>query len=140
MNDLKKNVAAAPFKKFDLIILAALVVSVAAAFLFTGKVSGEKFEVLVGSDKVLEYDLSDGTYLIYDDRVTYLGNDVFLIKAGGGTNELTVDRVNKDAYVSFADCAGKQCTKMRLSSGSIICAPHDLTVRFVDGVSAPVVG
>ena len=140
MNDINKNVAAAPLKKYDLIILAVLVVLIVAAFLFTGKTSGEKFEALIGSDKVLEYDLTNGTFLIYDDRVTYLGNDVFLIKAGGGTNELTVDRINKDAYVSHADCAGKQCTKMKLSSGSIVCAPHDLTVRFCDGVSRPLVG
>ena len=68
------------------------------------------------------------------------GGDVFSFSCDGGSNVLSVDREGLDAYVSFSDCRTGECMKMKLSSGSIICVPHDLVVRLKGKISDPLIG
>lgn len=141
MNDTVENVKKSPFKPLDIVVFVAIAALIALAFVFFGPKTGDKFEVLINNEKVFEYTFDGGSYLIYDtDKVEVVSNTEFKFFAGGGYNLLTVDGEKKDAYISDADCPTKECKTMRLSSGTVICAPHNLTVRLIGKVSQPTVG
>jgi|GEM_PF-2869920 len=132
------------FKRCDIAVYALIALLIALSFVIRltsrTNVSGG-FAAYIGGEKVLEYDFSDGSYLILDPaRVTASEKDKFTFSCGDGINTLTVYQEDGDAVITYADCGGRQCTKMRLSSGSIICAPHDLVIKMTGGVTEPLVG
>lgn len=135
---LKKSI----FKPMDVIIFVLLVLLTVLLFVIPTAKKTDRLEAVIGGKKVFEYDFTSGNYTIYDNSaVEVIETDKFKLIAGGGYNLLSVDRQNKEAIVYETDCGTtKECTKMRLSQGSIICVPHNLVIRFGDGVSSPMVG
>ena len=129
------------FRLWDIAVyalIAALIVVLVFAF---QQNSGERFAVYIDGNIVLEYDLESGGYTVFDsERVTALSKTEFAISSAYGKNVLTVDLDKKDAFISDADCASKDCKSMKLSSGGIVCAPHRLTVKYLGGNYEPTVG
>ena len=128
-----------PFRPLDIAVYALIALLIAASFAFSGKTSGKGFEVYVSGEKVLEYTFGGG-YLIYGDRVTVQIDGTFRITCDNGYNVLSVNDKERDASIVSADCSGKHCERMKLSSGSIICSPHSLVIKFVDKIDDPLVG
>ena len=142
-NGKVENVKKGMFKRWDIAVYALIAVLIAVSLIvfFANKTSTEAFEVYINGEKVMEYSFADNSYLIYkSDRVEVVGDAQFRFICDGGYNVLKVDKDNKDAVVTDADCAGKECKSMKLSSGTIICAPHGLVVKAVGRVTEPTVG
>ena len=138
-----ENVKKSMFKRWDIAVyalIAALIVVSVIVFI-TQRKTAEAFEVYIGGEKVLTYSFDDDTYVVYDnERVMALGDTQFIVFCGGGYNVLSVYPAQKEAVIIDADCSGKECTTMKLSTGTIICAPHGLTVKAVGRITDPVVG
>ncbi len=138
-----ENVKKGMFKRWDIAVyalIAALIAILVVVFAFNGT-SADVFIAYINGEKVMEYSFADNSYIIYDpDRVEVLSDTQFKFICDGGYNVLIVDKDDKDAFITDADCAGKECKAMKLSAGTIICAPHNLTVKAVGRVTEPVVG
>lgn len=136
--ELKKSI----LKPLDVIIFALLAVLTVLLFVAPSAKQTDRLEAVIGGKKVLEYDFNSGNYTIYDSAaVEVIEPSKFKLISGGGYNLLSVDRENREAIIYETDCGTtKECTKMRLSQGSIICVPHNLVIRFGGEISPPMVG
>ena len=141
-NSTSENVNKGLFRPWDIVVYALIAAFIVLAFVFMfNKPQANAFEVCVGGERVLSYSFTDDKYVIYDaGKVKVLDENVFEFICDGGHNVLTVYPDERDAAITDADCAGKECTAMRLKNGTIICAPHDLTVKVVGRVTDPIVG
>ena len=143
MENGKNALSQKPFKKADIIVYIALAVIMALCFVFSAfsVEKGDSFDVYLHGEIVLSYSLTDGSYVVSDDAAVQKKSDtVFIIRSEKGYNELTVDLIKKEVVVSDADCIGKECKTMRLSNGSIICAPHSLIIKYSGDELSPRVG
>ena len=130
------------FKKGDVIIYAALAVvfAVLLSVGLSGK-SGSGIEAFVGGEKVFEYDYDARTFVIFNGEIVKdLGDDTFIFYCEGGYNVLKVEPALCDAHVIRADCVTLDCTKMRVSVGGVICAPHALIIKERGSTFEPVAG
>ena len=142
-NGKVENVKKGMFKRWDIAVYAliAALIAISVVVFVSNRTSAETFEAYINGEKVMEYSFADNAYLIYKpDRVEVLSDTSFKFICDGGYNVLKVDKDGKDAVITDADCAGKECKSMKLSAGTIICAPHNLTVKSVGKVTEPVVG
>lgn len=137
-----ENLKKSAVKPLDVIILLFLAGITAIFFLFPVYSATDVMEVTINGERIMSYDFSLGSYEIYNsEAVQPLGNDKFKLISGGGYNLLAVDRSKREAFIYETDCGTtKECTKMLLSEGSIICVPHGLVVKFSGKASSPVVG
>ena len=136
--NLKKSI----YKPLDAIIFTILIILMVAFFIIPTAEKTNKFEATINGKKVFEYDFSNGIYNIFDSlAVEVIDVDTFKFTSNGGYNILNVDRKNNEAVVLETDCGTtKECTKMLLSQGSIICVPHNLVIKYSGKISPPVVG
>lgn len=136
--NLKKSV----FKPLDCVIFIFLAVLIVILFIIPAESKTNLFEATINGEKVFEYDFSSGRYTIYDSlAVEIVEENKFKFISNVGYNILQVDIDKNDAFVCETDCGiTKECTKMRLSQGSIICVPHNLVIKFSGKISPPMVG
>ena len=142
MEEKRELLSRKPFRSGDVVIYIALVAIVALCFIlsaFSVK-KGASFDVYSKGRIVLHYSFEDGSYRIFDGCVEKSDGDIFTVKCDGGYNVLSVDRAARDVTVKDADCVGKECELMKLSNGSIVCAPHSLLVRFSGEDPSPKAG
>ena len=142
MEEIKKTLSERPVKIGDLFVYILLIAIVALCFLLSAfsVERGDSFDVYSHGEIVLQYSFEDGSYRISGSAVEKIDEDKFIIRCDRGYNVLTVDREKKDVVVTDADCVGKECTLMKLSNGSIICAPHSLIVKYSGEELSPKVG
>ena len=135
---LKKSI----YKPLDAIIFCVLVIVTIVFFIVPTAQKTNKFEATINGKKVFEYDFTSGNYSIYDStKVEVIEEDKFKFISDSGYNILKVDRQNNEATVCETDCGiTKECTKMLLSQGSIICVPHNLVIKFSGEITPPMVG
>lgn len=143
MKNEKESLSQKPFKKADILVYVVLAVITALCFVLSAFAveKGDSFDAYLSGKLVLRCSLEDGSYTIFDEStVQKVGENVFTIKSEKGYNELSVDLNAKEVFVTDADCIGKECKAMRLSSGSIICVPHSLIIKFTGEELSPRVG
>ncbi len=136
-----KNLTLKPFRKGDLIVYAViLVVLVALVFACTPRKEKLGFCVYLEGEKVMEYNFATDKAVIYNEKAVSVREDgAFIVYSLVGSNVLKVE--NDSVIVIEADCSlTKECTKMTLDMGSIICAPHNLVIYAVGEVVPPKVG
>lgn len=130
------------FKKGDVIVYILLITAVIALFLsvlFNDGQARNGFYVTVNNQTVLKYDFLSGKAETFENQVVSVekfGDERYKIQTENGYNLIEINRNEREVRVIEADCGlSKECTKMDLSNGIIICAPHRLTVRLtaVDG-------
>ncbi len=138
----RQNLSKSLYKPLDAIIFLLLVIVMLVFFIVPTAEKTNKFEATINGKKVFEYDFNSGKYTIYDTTtVEVIEEDKFKFISDSGYNILQVDRKKKEATVCETDCGiTKECTKMLLSQGSIICVPHNLVIKFSGEITPPMVG
>ena len=143
MKEVKENLTGRPFKPFDVAIYILLAAIVALCFVLSAsaKPSGASFEAYLGGRLVLRYYFETSSYEIFDESAVEKENDGFVIRSEKGFNKIAVVDGERDVRVVETDCGtSRECMKMSLKNGSVICAPHSLVIRYGDSVPEPKVG
>lgn len=135
------------FKRADLIIYAILFIIAACLFLQSFKIKSDDvktngFSVAVKGTVVMTGDFTTKTYVIKDETsVTVVEDGVFEIVSESGKNVIRISWDDGDVKVTDTDCGTtKECTRMSLKNGDIICVPHSLIIRKIGLVADPTVG
>ncbi len=138
----RQNLSKSVYKPLDTIIFLILAILIIVFFVVPTAEKTNRFEATINGKKVFEYDFTSGNYSIYDSsKVEVIEEDKFKFISDSGYNILKVDRKKNEATVCETDCGiTKECTKMLLSQGSIICVPHNLIIKFSGEIAPPMVG
>ena len=103
--------------RWDIIVISALLLASAAAFLILNltKTEGKVAVVEINFEKSAEYPLSqDGVFPL-----------------NGGTNTLVIE--NGEAYLSYSNCPDHRCMreKIRYVGQILVCLPNRVSVTIV---------
>lgn len=139
------KVSGNPFKKCDVFVYSALVALIVVLFVVATvcfKPSTEGFTVLLNGKTVMTADFASKTLNITDDKsVTRVGENDYKILSENGYNTIRINWEDRDVTVIETDCGtSKECTRMRLKTGDVICAPHSLVIKFTGKTPDPVIG
>ena len=137
MQNSKDGLTKKPFRVFDLIIYALIAVAIVCLFAFARPKTGKSIEVLYKGERVLFYDFETKNFTA-GGAVELIGENKFRIKTEKGYNDIEIDLEKKTATVTDADCKGKECVKMNLKEGAIICVPHSLVIKYTDDTAVKV--
>lgn len=128
------------FKRWDLIIYAALAALIVAAAIGGAATANNSpltgIRISVGDDTVFEYYFGNNSYKVYDGcvEVTENGGSLSLyITCGGGYNVVEIGEGK--VRVTQADCFSKTCVKtpdIEDNSSFIYCSAHNLKIQPID--------
>ncbi len=138
---IDKNLALKPFRKGDLFVYAIIFAVIITLFIFlTPRNDQTGFCVYLDGEKVMEYYYETEKAVIYDsEKVSEVEDGSFIVYSLDGYNVLSVQ--NDSVKVIETDCGlTKECTKMTLDMGSIICAPHNMVIYALGEDIPPRVG
>ncbi|MEG1394302.1 MAG: NusG domain II-containing protein [Clostridia bacterium] len=139
IDEIKKS---KPFKAFDLIIYAAIVVLIIVLFcvIFARNVDElQGVEITCGESKIYEYNFADDksqfapSDMIKEERN---GDKIFVtVTINGEFNLIEIDTAKRAVRVKDSDCSpSKECVHtptITRSNGSIVCVPHKLVIQGV---------
>lgn len=123
-----------PFKKADVIVYAVLIALGLLLFAFTlGEKPSESngFTVFFDNKEVLKSDFSSNSVEIVDSEIARKINDnEYIIQTELGYNIIKINFEEKSVKVIDSDCGlSKECARMTLADGIIVCAPHKLVIK-----------
>lgn len=136
------------FKIFDLLIYGVIILVIAAlflAFVVTRKEDPiQGIQVLYKKEVVLTFNFEDGSCAVTSGKESHVGDLVetekkvtftFYAADESQYNEITIDKENKSAYVTSANCnrfeGGKECVHMQSvasTADTILCTPHAMEI------------